>query len=316
MKPGDSFSQFITVEHIPFEKKHEDSYIYNFSRNELHMMAVYDGCGGLGARRYSALDNKTGAFLAAQTCAMVAEQWMNHATQQMIQTPGKLAELFMSQVTEELSALEKKYADNNKLLGTMVRTMPCTASMALVSPGEEPNAVTLTTFHTGDSRVYLLTPACGLQQMTRDDLRGNPDALLNLYVSAPLTNVVNIDVPFTMQTRSLQIEHPFAVLTATDGIFGYVRTPMDFENMLLNTLCRSATMSEFETTFRRDIAEISGDDATAVMAFYGWKSFEGIKKDFRRRSGEVAAVCAELDQDPSDDTIERLWEKYKPQAYI
>lgn len=316
MNPGELLSQFITLEHIPFPKKHEDSYFFDFSDEEFHLLAVFDGCGGLGARRYSLLDNQTGASLAAQTCSAVAAHWKNKITAQQMTNAALLADLFQKEALDKLQGLEEKYADNNKLIGTMVRTLPCTASMALVLPNSKAEGVTLTAINAGDSRVYVLTSEQGLQQLTRDDLRGNPDALMNLYVGAPLTNVINIDVPFELRTSTVKMSQPFAVLAATDGVFGYVRTPIDFEYMLLNRLCESASMEEFEKAFQADVASIAGDDATAVMAFYGWSSFKAIKKDFQQRAALLAELCECLDRDPSDDNIESVWNKYKTGAYL
>lgn len=316
MCPGEALSQFVTIDYAPNETKHEDSFCYDFSREELHLLAVFDGCGGLGSRRYSRLENKTGAFIAAQSCARLIEQWQEQVTPEMLADHQQLAESFMTRIVKQLSFLESKYADDNKLMGTMVRTMPCTASIALVHPGENDRTLSLTTMSAGDSRVYILTAEDGLQQVTRDELRGNPDAMANLYVSAPLSNVVNIDVPFTMQTRRMDMGRPFAVLTATDGVFGYVRTPMDFERILLDSLAMASTFAEFESAFQREVTAISGDDATAVMGFYGWKNFKGMKRAFVRRRAYVDKLCQELDANHTDEAMESAWQAYKPTAYI
>lgn len=316
MNPGELFSQYFKVVHIPSEHKHEDSYCFDFSRNDLHLLAVFDGCGGLGARRYSRLKGKTGAFLAAQTCAQCAAQWHHQLQPGAAVNLQALADGFSSIVLERLTVLESEYADNNKLVGTMVRTMPCTASMALVYADPETSATAVASFNAGDSRVYLLTAEHGLQQLTHDDLRGDPDALMNLYVNAALTNMINIDVPFSLRLRSVSIDEPFAVLTATDGIFGYVRTPIDFENMLLQALEEASTFNDFESAFGQAVAAITGDDATAVMAFYGWKSFQTLQADLRRRASIVAELCARMDGSATDEAIEQAWLQYKPGAFI
>ena len=316
MRPGEALSQLMTIDYAPSENKHEDSFCYDFSKDELHLLSVFDGCGGLGSRRYSRLDNKTGAFIAAQSCARLIEQWQEQVTPELLADHRQLAESFMTRIVRQLNYLESKYADDNKLVGTMVRTMPCTASIALVHPGENGQSLSLTTLSAGDSRVYILTAENGLQQVTRDELRGNPDAMVNLYVSAPLSNVVNIDVPFTLQTRCMDMAKPFAVLAATDGVFGYVRTPMDFERILLDSLETASSFAEFESHFQRGVSSIAGDDATAVMGFYGWKSFKGMKRDFVRRRGQVGRICQALDANQTDEAMESAWQAYKPNAYI
>lgn len=38
----------------------EDSYLYSFNENK-GLVGVFDGCGGIGSRRYEILNGKTGA---------------------------------------------------------------------------------------------------------------------------------------------------------------------------------------------------------------------------------------------------------------
>ena len=316
MRPADKLSQFFVVEHMPNINKHEDSFCYDFLSSDIHLSAVFDGCGGLGSRHYSKLADRTGAFIAAQSCAKIVEQWYRQLTPEMLADQQHLMKTIHSMIVKRLTDIENKYADQNRLLGSMVRTMPCTASVVLVHSGITEESLSVTALNAGDSRIYILTAEHGLQQLTHDDLRGDPDALMNLYVSAPLSNVVNIDSEFSFHVRTVDFSSPFAVLTASDGIFGYVRTPMDFENLLLQSMVKAATFEEFESAFRQSVSEISGDDATAIMAFYGWNNFSAIKRSFGRRSAYVADICAQLGGEPSDDAIENAWLKYKPEAYM
>ena len=316
MQPDDKLSQFLLIEHTPSKDRHEDSYCFDFSRRDMHLLAVFDGCGGLGARHYPALADRTGAFIAAQTCARIVGNRFDRLSPEDLSDTAQFAQSLCAKITADLTRLEENFADKNKLLGSMVRTMPCTASVALVHPGVLPESLSVTALNAGDSRVYVLTAEGGLMQLTRDDLRGEPDALMNLYVSAPLSNVINIDEPFSLRVRSVDYTIPFAVLTASDGVFSYVRTPMDFENLLLRSLTDAASFEEFEAAFREGVSAIAGDDATAVMAFYGWKHFSDLQKSFAKRSRAVSEICARLDEGPSDDAIEDAWLKYKPGAYV
>jgi len=52
----------------------EDSYSYCFA-SDYGYIAVFDGCGGLGAKRYAELSNKTGAYLAARLTAQTTLDW-------------------------------------------------------------------------------------------------------------------------------------------------------------------------------------------------------------------------------------------------
>ena len=52
----------------------EDSYAF-FVNDKYGMIAVFDGCGGIGSRRYALYDDKTGAYIASHTVAQVAKKW-------------------------------------------------------------------------------------------------------------------------------------------------------------------------------------------------------------------------------------------------
>ena len=133
----------------------------------------------------------------------------------------------------------------------MVRTLPCTGSMITVTPSSvDLQALYVDIIHAGDSRVYMMRPQKGLQQVTRDELAGNPDALRNLYVSAPMTNVINIDKDFTLTHLAFDMKEPFALLCASDGVFGYVKTPMHFEKIILDCLETAETSHNLSKAFR------------------------------------------------------------------
>jgi len=163
--------------------------------------------------------------------------------------------------------------------------------------------------------VYVMRPKEGLQQVTRDELAGNPDALKNLYVSAPMTNVINIDKDFTLTHLSLTIKPPFAVLCASDGVFGYVKTPMHFERIILNALENAETFGDFERDFCIGVTSITGDDSTAVMPFYGWTAFDQLKEDFAKRYRYVDGLCTSVDTDERDEIIEAAWAQYSRDYY-
>ena len=168
----------------------------------------------------------------------------------------------------------------------------------------------------GDSRVYIMRPANGLQQFSRDELVGNPDALNNLYATAPLANVINIDTDFTLTRQSMDVLGPFAVMCATDGFFGYSKTPMHLERDFLNCLNTASSFEDFEKKCDDVIGGAAGDDATAVMAFYGWRSLANIQADFAKRIRFINGMCGSLDSNWKDELIESAWAQYKPTYYI
>ena len=130
-----------------------------------------------------------------------------------------------------------------------------------------------------------------------------------------MTNVINIDKDFSLTHLACNIEGPFAILCASDGVFGYVKTPMHFEKIVLDNLESAVNFDSFESSLTESIKNITGDDSTAVMPFYGWTSFEQLKADFAKRYRFVSGLCASVEEDMSDEVIDSAWEQFKAGYY-
>ena len=314
MSLQESLCQFVTMVYGPNDEKCEDACSYSFEKDDIHYAGVFDGCGGLGSKRYERIGNKTGAFISSQTCAVVFDAEMkrmagcNDIDKACV---ARLKAAFLSNQQQE-----KQYGSQSSLVGSMVRTLPCTGSMIVVTQSSrDAQSLHLDVIHAGDSRVYVMRPREGLRQVTQDELSGNPDALKNLYVSAPMTNVINIDKDFSLTHLSYHIKTPFAVLCASDGVFGYVKTPMHFEKIVLDCLESAENFDSFEQSLLSSIKNITGDDSTAVMPFYGWTSFGQLKADFSKRHRFVSGLCRSIEEDMTDETIESAWNQYKTGYY-
>ena len=308
--------QFISIKYAPASEKCEDALCYSFEDTHFHFAGVFDGCGGLGSKRYEKVENKTGAFISSQTCASVFYDEMKRS----LSNKG-ISDTFVTHLKScfliTLKNREEQYGQQSRLIGTMVRTLPCTGSMVVISQAKgSEKLLHLDIIHAGDSRVYIMRPNEGLQQVTRDELSGNPDALENLYVSAPMTNVINIDKDFTLTHLSYNIETPFAVLCASDGVFGYVKTPMHFEKIILDALETANSFDSAEQAFRNSIKDIAADDSTAVMPFYGWDSYDQIKSAFAKRHRFISRLCHSIEEDMTDESINSTWNQFKAGYYL
>ena len=310
-----SLCQYLSIKYGPASEKCEDALCYSFDDAHFHFAGVFDGCGGLGSKRYEKVGNKTGAFISSQTCASVFHDEMKHSLSSKGINDSFVTHL-KSSFLDALRNREEQYGQQSGLVGTMVRTLPCTGSMVVISEAEgSEKLLHLDILHAGDSRVYIMRPNEGLQQVTRDDLSGNPDALKNLYVNAPMTNVINIDQDFMLTRLSFDIETPVAILCASDGVFGYVKTPMHFEKLILDALETSQNFDSAEQAFLKSIKAIAADDATAVMPFYGWDSFDQIKRDFGKRYRFVSGLCHSIEENMTDETINSAWNQFKVRYY-
>lgn len=305
------------IEYKPLGLKGEDALTYNFQRNDLHTLAVFDGCGGAGSWKYPEFDNATGAFISAQIISRIYARWFSSLSADETKSAENLAVAFHDESFKILTQLKSNVSPMG-VAGTLVKSFPCTASIAIIGKHPEmDDSLYLTALNCGDSRVYYLTPGSGLVQLTTDDSRGHPDPLKSLRVSAALSEMLNADKPYTIKSRKLLIHIPFAVITASDGVFGYVRSPMDFEWMVLECLITTDSFVGFENAFKEKIVEITGDDSTCLIAFYGWESFEDIKKDFKQRYETIRSLVEILDnevEEKKEALLERIWNIYKKQT--
>ena len=317
MRISDQLGSFAEIYYKPLGDKGEDALAYNLTRSEFHAQAVFDGCGGAGAWKYPEFKEASGAFVAAQSVSKLFLQWFERQDQTAVQNPAELADSFHKAANDCLQKLKSSCAPMG-VAGSLVKSFPCTASIALTTQ-EEPGSILLTALNAGDSRVYFLSPEIGLIQMTKDDSRGNPDALQSLRDSAALSNLLNADKPFKVATRQVQLKLPCVVICATDGVFGFLRSPMDFEYLLLKVLIEQDSIASFEKAFEGAIRKVTGDDSTCLLSFYGWSNYEDIKVSLQNRFAYVSQLISQIDAAGDDRTtaeqiIEQQWQEYKKQT--
>lgn len=299
--------------HKPLGDRGEDAYAFNFGRRDIHMFGVFDGCGGSGAWKYPEFHNATGAFVAAHSIAKVFLNWSNKISIEDCADAERIANQFYDISSETLTALKQSCAPMG-VSGSLVKSFPCTASVALVTQISN-NTINMISLNVGDSRVYILSPTYGLIQVTKDDSRGGADPLDSLRSNPPLSDLLNADKPFKVKMRQISVQAPCAIMCATDGVFGFVRSPMDFEFILLDSICKANTISEFETLFRSAIVKLTGDDSTCILAFYGFGNYQAIKMSLANRFKKMSLMISEIDHanDPSaiEKEIHEQWETYK-----
>ena len=104
------------------------------------------------------------------------------------------------------------------------------------------------------------------------------------------------------------------VIAATDGCFGYVSTPMEFEGMILHTMLESSNVAQWEDNLRKLIASFAGDDHTLCLASFGHGSFENIQRTFAPRYEYIRKKYLEtVWEAPWEDRETRrlLWADYR-----
>lgn len=316
MNISECFSSYALTMFRPREERGEDAYFFDFSKKSIHMQAVFDGCGGAGAWKYAEFKNATGAYIAAQHMASATHEWSATITPTLLQTPSVLVNSFHTKAQETLVDLKRRCAPMG-VSGSLVKSFPCTACVTIHQQVNR-SSLSVTALNAGDSRTYYYTPSEGLVQITRDDSSGNPDPLENLRCSAALNNLLNADKNFTINTYQAKVSLPCAIITATDGVFSYLRSPMDFEKLFLDSIAQSNTMQEFETFFGNDIAASSHDDSTCIVSFYGWRSMHDIVENCKPRHRYITELIMSLDHATEGKTLQEVdqvisahWQEYK-----
>jgi len=212
---------------------------------------------------------------------------------------------------------------SGRLKSQLIKTLPTTMAICTFDLRNHE----YTAIWAGDSRVYCLNPDVGLQQVTTDDLKTNPDALQNLTRDAIMSNCVSASADFVLQERRREMPSPCVLIAATDGCFGYVHTPLHFEHMLLSTMRNARSFPEWQAYLEAAIIQVTGDDSTLAAIAIGWPDFATFRKHFADRfqwcakrvealdakRGQVNRLEKELGQAREEVTTltQVLWDEYR-----
>ena len=244
----------------------EDSYCYSFCDNA-GLLGAFDGCGGAGARKHTYYSGHTEAYMASRLCAgSFYEQFRKLFPCE--DSGFDLAEkVFAPQTVQRLIDFAPPKSETGlRIKGSSVRTLPSTAAVALMQR-EGDGSILVTAIWAGDSRVYIMD-SLGLAQLTVDDTTVT-DPMINIYEDGILKNVFCNDKPVKLHSKTIRMTEPFVVFAATDGCFGYLSTPMEFEGSLLKTLLNTRCAADWEAELADLIGTVAGDDYTLSLAAYG-----------------------------------------------
>lgn len=297
------------------EGKGEDSFYSALSKHSA-IAAVFDGCGGMGSRRYSNYAGHTGAYMASRAACSALRSWYSESVGGSSGSSGAVsAEDLAEEMRSALSVCMQYRGETSRILGSMVRDFPTTAAIALVQETEEGPEDTLRVhcFWAGDSRVYFLD-SLGLAQLTEDDLHGQ-DAMSNLHEDAALSNFVAAGRDFHLHTATMDVKGPFAVFAASDGCFGYLPAPFYFEDLVLSCLLEAETPKAFESALDQTIREYAGDDYTMAFMNFGYGDFSAFQDALSGRADYVKKTYIDpveaAGADHSAQLLKDLWTDYR-----
>lgn len=269
----------LSVCHAVLPENGEDSFA--LCRDERGaLLCVADGCGGLGSRRYPALGNQTGAYIAARLVTRAVAMWAQE--REKLPSAPLEGERFVQTLQEHLEAILCGFAQKNggeaksRIVGSMQRDLPSTLCAALTADGAA-RWREVCFLWAGDSRGYVLDEN-GLHQCTQDHLRGSPDAFDSLYHDAPLSRLLCADRHAEISLRRLRAPLPCMILTATDGAYSSLMNPMEFEMLLLDTLMSARSWESWEKKLSNRLKKLAQDDATLLLEPCGVSGFDEMKQ--------------------------------------
>jgi len=282
------------------------------------LLATYDGTGGSGSapvRTSRSGRELSGAFLAARLARRATEAWFAGSLEgPRDETPPEV-ELHDALQARFAAEFHKGLSSSDKFAGSLRRELPTTLAAAAFHA--EDHTLSIASLWAGDSRCHLLTPSGGLQQLTIDDSPVT-DALESIITDAPMTNVICADREFTVHRRNFETRLPALLISSTDGCFGYVATPAHYEYLLLQGLQSATSVQSWGRTVLDQLDNFTADDASLVIAAFGWPDFDSLKQSFQERTATLRVEHWEpftgLDLDDRDQlTLARQasWRSYR-----
>ncbi|MDD3219251.1 MAG: hypothetical protein PHC41_10565 [Lachnospiraceae bacterium] len=305
-----NFLGMIAQKILAFEEKipdkGEDSYLLSLNE-KAGVVGVFDGCGGIGARRYQEYESRTGAYIASRAVAEGVYNWFQQFYDHLPKGNSHYSEQIKAVIDKQLQLYSSGVQKKSVLKGGMQKEFPTTVSMCVIKPVK--NKIALNFLWSGDSRGYMLGKT-GLYQITKDDVDGE-NAMSNIKNDGVLTNVVSASKPYVLHEKVVMLSNPAMVITATDGCFGYLPSPMDFEFCILDSLMAAENMLEWKDNLKSVFKEFTGDDYTFCAVLLNFSGFSDIKAYYKKRYEEMTEKYMIPLKNAEDEQKDELWDTYR-----
>ncbi len=283
--------------------------------SENGIIIVCDGLGAAGQNRHQYGEKtRTSAYIGSRCVSKAAYEFFNKPEVLSCWSYNEeTTKQVMIDFKEYLSnSLENCIKDNQlqKIIkGKSSELLPTTLAMAIYKENLEQDIIEVLTIWAGDSRVYLLSPDHGLQQISVDDTSETYDAMKALGIS----NMCNSISGEGKDTFSLNYNFYKVVkrqnlflFAATDGCFDYLPTPMYFEGVLESAIGRmpdSADPSQYGDCLGAFYqGNYLNDDTTIAGVIFNPSDIVTLKKDYAKRYEKVEKLY-------NNPTIEHMKKK-------
>lgn len=265
------------------EGKGEDADPISFFTENLYVTGVFDGMGGAGATEYTNKNGThTGAYIASREVKKICEEFIKQNIDSEFNI-DVLKQLIQKGLDKARDVWDIKPSG---LRSSMIRVLPTT--LAMISAKRKETGMHVMSYWSGDSRNYILVKN-GLKQVSVDELVSSQDPLENLRNDAALSNCISQDRKFEITTKDCGVfSEPIIIISATDGCFGYLKSPIHFEYLLLSTLMNSNNIEDWKVEIINNLKDVSGDDFSISILFVEndftyWKSIMKERFDFIKK---------------------------------
>lgn len=274
------------------------------------IIGTFDGVGGSGAKRYKKADFKTGAYISSRNLSnrLLNDIFKRNYTNPSVFARENTVHELEKYIQSTLTVLSEKFSEvtTSRLKSKFSKEFPTTAVFAVCYPNFK-NEIETDVFWAGDSRCYLLNED-GLHQITVDD-SNIKSALDNISEDGKMTNVISLNDKVKLNHHHLNIRGPFFIFTCTDGCYGYIKSPMEFEFTILESLFQCISIDNFTEILDDRFNNVSQDDYSLSGLFYNFDSYESLKIFFEKRYIEIKKIVESI---TNESDIKKIWnESYK-----
>ncbi|ABX07767.1 conserved hypothetical protein (plasmid) [Herpetosiphon aurantiacus DSM 785] len=256
-------------------------------------IAVFDGLGGAGGTIYTVNEEEhTAAYIASRMVRNIVYDHLQSLLNKLINEESFSCSLIASElkdiiITRMRYAIEDKNINipSSKIKSALVQVLPTTMAMLLFTKYINNQTITYNYYSiwAGDSRNYILTSDYGLQQVTKDDISQDKDAFELLKQDCPLSNNIKFSEDFYINCKKITSDTPMILISATDGCFGYLPTPLHFEYFILDSLFKSNNVLEWRDLLNDIIKLYAGDDFSLSLVVIEWNDLDILKNNFKKR---------------------------------
>ncbi|MCQ2079442.1 MAG: protein phosphatase 2C domain-containing protein [archaeon] len=172
------------------------------------------------------------------------------------------------EICENLQAFSR---ENNvdfegmSISGTILKLLPTTLSAFAYRENEAD--VDVVCIWAGDSRCFC-EDATGLHQLTVDDAEGCKDAMDDYLMDSAMSNIISLSKDFHLNWRVFRLAKPCVLFTASDGVFAYLESPMQFESALLP---KGEGDFDFVSNLMLSLSANHHDDCSLAGCMFGYE---------------------------------------------